>query len=106
MSENGDRSPIISCQTIYNTLLVPLGAIGLQQVAEQKTKETIKMLLGHFATYSKYGITYRASDIVLCAYVDSRSNNKTKPRCRTGARTFLFEEKSYLWRNGLVLALA
>ena len=76
-------------QAVHNRLIVGLSAIGAQQVsATEQTAAAINQILDHVATYLNYGITYRASDMILEAHSDAGFNNESKARSRVGAHKF------------------
>ena len=59
-------------RAVNNKLLVGLSAIRSQQANVTKaTAEAIDQLLNYIATYLNDSITYRASDMVLCAHSDA-----------------------------------
>ena len=64
------------------------------------------MLLDYCATYPNDGITYRASDMVLCGHSDAGFNNETRSRSRAGAHIFLSENDPVPRWNGPVLSIA
>ena len=76
-------------RAVHSRLIVGLIAIGYQQEsATEQTAAAIYQLLYHVATYPNYGITYRASDMVLAAHSDAGFNNESKARSRAGAHIF------------------
>ena len=90
-----------------NKLLTALSAIGSQQTkATENTKKAVNMLLDYCATYPNDGITYRASDMILCGHSDAGFNNESGSRSRVGTHIFLSEEESFPRWNGPVLTLA
>ena len=79
-------------QAVHNRLIVGLSAIGAQQVsATEQTAAAINQILDHVATYLNYGITNRASDMILEAHSDAGFNNKSKARSRDGAQIFIIK---------------
>ena len=78
-------------QSVHNTLLVGLSAIGAQQAAAtEQTADAIDQILD-VATYSNNGITNRTSDMILAAHSDVGFNNDSKARSRAGLHIFLSE---------------
>ena len=84
-----------------------MSAIGAQQAsATEQTAAATDQLLDHVATYPNYGITYRASDMVLVAHSDAGFNNESKACSRAGAHIFLSENDSTPKWNGDILTIA
>ena len=76
----------------HNRLLVGLSAIDSQQdPATEQTIAAIDQILDHVAKYSNYGITYRASDMILAAHSDAGFNNESKVRSRAIPHIYLSE---------------
>ena len=70
------------------------------------TSEAIDQIIDYVATYPNNGITYRASNTVLCGNSDAAYINDTKARSRAGAYIFLLEYDVVPQLNGPVLTVA
>ena len=90
-----------------NKLLVALSAIASQQAqATVATEKAVHLLLDYVATYPNNGIVYQASNMILCAHVDTGFLNESISRSRAVAHIFLSENDSYLRFNGAILSIA
>ena len=88
-------------------ILVALSAIGAQQAAAtEHTAEAVAQLLDYVATYPADSITYRPSDMHLCAHSDAGFANETKSRSRAGCHIFLSEDDPRPSWNGSILTIA
>jgi hypothetical protein len=66
-------------RTVDSKLLATLSTLSSQQAtATDTTDVAMNQLLNYLATYSDNGITYRASDMNLCAHTDAGFHSKTK----------------------------
>ena len=83
-------------RAVNNKLLVGLSAIGAQQAnTTEATSEAIDQLLDYVTTYPNDGITYRASNMVLCGHYDAAYFNETKSRSCACAYIFLSEDDAF-----------
>jgi hypothetical protein len=76
-----------------------------QSCATVATEQAVHLLLDYVATYPSNGIIYRASDMVLCAYLDAGLLNETNSHSCARAHIFLSENKPFLWFNSAVLSI-
>ena len=92
---------------VDNKLLMDISAILTHKSAATKcTASAIHQLLDCVATYSKDGIIYHASDMILCAHYNTAYLNESKARIRAGSFIFLSEDNPIPWLNIPVLTLA
>ena len=90
-----------------NKLLVALNAIAsCPSKATVHTEQLVHTPLDYVATYPNDGIIYRASNMVLCAHVDTSYLNETKSHSRAGAHIYLSEDDLIPRLNGAVLTIA
>lgn len=86
---------IVGCLLYYgravdNKLLCTISKIGMQQAsATQNTLNECNWLLDYLATYPNDGITYKASNMILCAHSDASYLSESNSRSRAGAHVFL-----------------
>jgi hypothetical protein len=77
-------------------VLVALSTIAAHQAkATIDTEQAMDLLLNYVVTYPNDGITYCASDMILCAHVDAGFLNKTNSCSRAGAHTYLLEDNPF-----------
>ena len=94
-------------RAVDKKLLVVLNEIGSQQAAATEcTNHAITQLLDYVATYTKDGIIYRASYIILGAHTDAAYLHFVKARSRVGAHTMLTKKDPFPRHNGPVLTIA
>ena len=77
-----------------------------QATATKATNNAIHQILDYVATYPAYGITFRASDMVLSAHSNAAYQIASKARSRAGAHIMLSEDVPVPKYNGPVLTIA
>jgi hypothetical protein len=93
-------------RTVNNKLLVILIALSAHQAkGTMQTEQLVETLLNYVATYPSDGITYRASDMGLCAHADAGYLNETKTHSRAGAHIYHLEDDPIPRFNGGVLTI-
>ena len=75
-------------------------------MATEATNDAIHQLLDYVATYPSYGITFRASDMVMSAHSNAAYLNVSKARIRAGAHIMLSKDVPVPKYNGPVLTIA
>ena len=77
-------------RAVDKQIMVSLSAIGSQQAAATvDTAMDVEQLLNYIATYPHYGITYRASDMILAAHSYASYLNKPLSRSRAVSHIFI-----------------
>jgi hypothetical protein len=99
---------IVGCLLFYgravdNKLLRTINAIGMRQAsATQKTRDACTQLLDYLALHPNDGITYKRSNMILCAHSDASYLSETKSRSVAGAHIFLSNDDPIPQSNGPV----
>eukprot|EP00804_Cyclotella_cryptica_P021966 CCRYP_000898-RA/>CCRYP_000898-RA protein AED:0.45 eAED:0.45 QI:0/0/0/1/0/0/2/0/185 len=70
------------------------------------TTTAVHQLLDYVATYHNYGITYRASSMILAAHSDASYLTEAGSRSRAGAHIFLSENDPIPWHNVPILMIS
>jgi hypothetical protein len=66
----------------------------------------MNQLLNYLTMYPDDGITYCASDMILCAHANTGFHNKSKGRSQAGAHIFVSENNPFPKHNGLILSIS
>ena len=88
-------------------MLAALGSIATQQASPTaNTVRKIKQLVDYSATHPDAAVTYRSSNMVLAAHINTSYLSETKAQSRSGGHLFMSRDIAVPKNNGAVHTVA